>query len=114
MSAPRAIPRVRIGTLLGELTVTGTVSCPAPHDVAIDASVSQSQKVTGRVPTIVQAAGGTGLMPCAGTTPWNVKLTPQTGKFDNGTATLNADTFRYPRGFKPATVSSPVKIFTVK
>jgi hypothetical protein len=107
-------PNAAVNPKTGELTVTGTVTCPSPYEVSIDASVNQTQKVTGRFPTIVQALGGTGLMPCAGRTPWSVKLTPQTGRFDNGTATLNADTFRYPRGFLPAAVSSPVKIFTVK
>jgi hypothetical protein len=104
-------PNVSV-TKAGVATVAGTVSCSAPGVVAIDVTLSQTQKTTGKFTTIVQAAGSTSVS-CAGTTSWTVVLTPTTGKFDNGAMTGSANTLGA-HGFLPSTATSTLKAFTVK
>jgi hypothetical protein len=41
-------------------------------------------------------------------------LTPQTGKFENGSATSTVGTTVVPVGFLAASVTSPLKLFSVK
>ena len=99
----------------GVITLTGTISCSKPTQVGLNLGVSQTQKTTGRFTTIVQADGFAGFSLC-GPTPssWSVPLTPQSGKFEPGSATGTATTGVYAATFLPATVTSPLKVFQVK
>ena len=60
----------------------------------------------------MQAAGQT-TVNCLGTSSWSLTLSPQTGKFDNGSATSTVTTTAVPPGFLPASVTEQVKLFTV-
>ena len=109
-------PNVAVNSKTGVITLTGTISCSKPTtQLGLNVNVSQTQKTTGRFSAIVQADGFVGFSFC-GPNPssWSVPLTPQTGKFEPGSATGTASTGVYATNFIPATVTSPLKVFQVK
>ena len=106
-------PNVAAHPKTGAVTVSGTVTCAVPTSVALNVALSQTQKVTGRFSTIVQAAATT-TVNCTGTSSWTAVLTPASGKFEVGEATTTASTATVTGGFLPATVAAPVKVFTAK
>ena len=106
-------PNVAAHPKTGAVTVSGTVTCTVPTSVALNVALSQTQKVTGRFSTIVQAAATT-TVNCTGTSSWTAVLTPASGKFEVGEATTTASTATVTGGFLPATVAAPVKVFTAK
>lgn len=105
-------PNAMVIAKTGVVTLGGTITCSAPGTIPLGVSLSQTQKITGRFTTIVQATGQTSVN-CLGTSSWSITLTPQTGKFDKGSATATVETTPVPGGFLPASVTSPVKLFTV-
>jgi hypothetical protein len=112
----RVGPNVAVNARTGVITFTGTLSCSKPTTaVGLSVKVSQTQKTTGRFTTIVQADGFVGFSSCGPSpTSWSVPLTPQTGKFEPGSATGTASTQVYTPSFLPASVTSPLKVFQVK
>ena len=102
-------------TKAGVATVSGTIKCSAPAAVVFEVRMSQTQKVTGRFTTIVEAKGLVNAASC-GTSPssWSVTLTPATGKFDNGSATGMATAAAVPTQFRLTTVTAPLKVFQVQ
>jgi hypothetical protein len=85
----------------GTATVSGTVTCSRP--VTMHLQIQMTQPV-GRVSTII---AGTILweFSCDGTTPWSVTLTPQSGKFAGGQATVTVSAQPYPYPSVEATAS---------
>jgi hypothetical protein len=106
-------PNVALNPKTGVVTVSGTISCAAPTTVALNVALSQTQKVTGRFTTIVQAAGATSVN-CTGTSAWSAALVPSTGNFAVGSASATAGTANVTGGFLPATAAAPVKVFVAK
>jgi predicted outer membrane repeat protein len=109
-------PNVAVNAKTGVITLTGTISCSKPTtQLGLNVNVSQTQKTTGRFATIVQADGFVGFSFC-GPSPssWSVPLTPQSGKFEPGSATGTASTGVHAANFTPATVTSALKVFQVK
>jgi hypothetical protein len=109
-------PNVAVNAKTGVITLTGTISCSKPTtQLGLNVNASQTQKTTGRFTAIVQADGFVGFSFCGPSpTSWSVPLTPQTGKFEPGSATGTASTGVYAANFIPATVTSPLKVFQVK
>jgi hypothetical protein len=85
----------------GTAAVSGTVTCSRP--VTMHLQIQMTQPV-GRVSTII---AGTILweFSCDGTTPWSVTLTPQSGKFAGGPATVTVSAEPYPYPSVEATAS---------
>jgi hypothetical protein len=77
--------------------------------------MSQTQKTTGKVTTIIEAQALVNIASC-GTSPssWSATLTPGTGKFDNSPATGTATAAGLPTEFRLATVTAPLKVSQVK
>ena len=109
-------PNVAVNAKTGVITLTGTISCSkATTQLGLNVNVTQTQKTTGRFATIVQANGFVGFSFCGPSpTSWSIPVTPQTGKFEPGSATGTASTGVYTASFLPATVTSPLKVFQVK
>jgi hypothetical protein len=109
-------PNVAVNAKTGVITLTGTIGCSKPTtQLGLNVNVSQTQKTTGRFATIVKADGFVGFTFCGPSpTSWSVPLTPQSGKFEPGSATGTATTGVYAASFLPATVTSPLKVFQVK
>lgn len=76
----------------GTASVSGTVTCSRPAVIQLQILVSQP---VGRVATI-QAGAYLWEFACDGTTPWEVTVTPQSGKFAGGPATVTATAHLYP------------------
>jgi predicted outer membrane repeat protein len=109
-------PNVAVNAKTGILTLTGTVSCSKPTtQLGLNVAVNQTLKTTGRFTTIIKAEGFVGFTFCGPSpTSWSVSLTPQTGKFEPGSATGSATTGVFATNFIPATVTSSLKVFQVK
>jgi hypothetical protein len=109
-------PNVAVNAKTGIITLTGTVSCSKPTtQLGLNVAVNQTLKTTGRFTTIVKADGFVGFTFCGPSpTSWSVSLTPQTGKFEPGSATGSATTGVFATNFIPATVTTPLKVFQVK
>ena len=108
-------PNVAVNARTGVITLAGTISCSKPTtQLALVVNVSQTQKTTGRFTAIVQADGAL-VVPACGSSPssWSIPLTPQSGKFEPGSATGTVSTVST-SSFLPATVTSPLKVFQVK
>ena len=106
-------PNVAANPRTREVTVSGTIACTVPTTVALNVSLSQTQKVAGRFSTIVQAVA-TSNVNCTGNSSWTAVVTPASGKFDVGAATATASTATVTGGFLPATAAAPVKVFVGK
>jgi len=106
-------PNVAENPKTGAVAVSGTVECTVPTTVALKVELSQTQKITGRFSTIVQAAATTNVN-CTGTSSWTALLTPTSGKFEVGAATATASTATVTGGFLPATAAAAVKVFVAK
>jgi hypothetical protein len=91
----------------GVAIVSGTITCPAPATITIQATLRQSQKV-GKVNTTVEATGTTPVV-CAGTRPWSMALAPATGGFKSGNGTVTARTSSGPAYLRTAETSRVVK-----
>jgi len=108
-------PNVAVNAKTGTITLAGTIGCSkSTTQLALIVNVSQTQKTTGRFTTIVQADGAL-VVPACGPSPssWSIPLTPQSGKFEPGSATGTVSTVST-NSFLPATVTSPLKVFQVK
>jgi len=106
-------PNAMLDRKAGVATVTGTVTRPEPGTFTLGVDLSQSQRITGRFDTVVQATAST-IVFCNGTTSWSATLTPQTGSFQSGSATATVRTTTYPFAYLPASVTAPVRLFVVK
>jgi len=106
-------PNAMLDRKTGAATVSGMVTCPEPGTFTLGVDLSQSQRVTGRFDTIVQATSST-IVFCNGTTSWSATLTPQTGGFQIGSATASVRTTTYPFAYLPTSVTAPVRLFAVK
>lgn len=108
-------PNVAINAKTGVATLTGTVRCSRPAAITLDVAMSQTQRITGRFTTIVQAGGQASVSTCAASaSSWSVTLTPQTGKFAPGEATGTATTANTPNDFLQSNVTSVLRLFQVK
>jgi hypothetical protein len=106
-------PNVAANPKTAEVTVSGTVTCIVPTTVALDVSLSQTQRVKGRFSTIVEATATTKVT-CTGSSSWTVLLTPAAGQFEVGDAAAMASTATVTGGFLPATAAASVKVFVAK
>jgi hypothetical protein len=107
-------PNVALDTKTGSAVFAGTIACSAPGLIELTINVSQTQKTTGRFPTIVTATGGL-TVPCTtGASSWSAAMSSGNGKFQNGSATGIVTTKTVPQGFLPATVTTTLKLFQVK
>jgi predicted outer membrane repeat protein len=108
-------PNVAVNTKTGVATLTGTMRCSRPAAITLDVAMSQTQRITGRFTTVVQAAGQVGVPACGVTaSSWSVALPPATGKFAAGEATGTATTSNTPSDFLQSSVTSVLKLFPVK
>ncbi len=78
-------PTARVDGKYGVAFVTGTVTCSYPGMVNIEGTLSQSGK---KGTTIIGSFQLTGL--CDGTMGWGTGVSPTTGKFARGAATVSA------------------------
>jgi hypothetical protein len=107
-------PNAPVNPKTGIVTLGGTITCTAPGSVSLTVSLSQTQKTTGRFTTIVQASAPVTVGCNTTASSWSVALGPQTGGFENGSATATVQTTSVPVGFQAASVTSPIKLFAVK
>lgn len=107
-------PNVAVNAKTGTATVAGMISCSRPAATPLSVSLSQTQKTVGKFTTIVQAAANIPATCTSTPSSWSLALTPETGKFQPGSATGSATVLTVPGGFLPATVTSSLKLFQVK
>lgn len=98
------------GAANGAATVTGTVRCSRAGDqFDVGVALQQTQKV-GKITTLVQGTGGTGLTCTTSAQPWSAVVTPVTGAFVAGTASAASSTNNVPVWVSPSSVSNTVKL----
>jgi hypothetical protein len=108
VTPPLAVDASGTITPAGVAVLSGTITCPAPATVTIQATLRQSQKA-GKVNTTVEASAETAIA-CGGTRPWSVALAPATGGFRNGSGTVTARTTAGPAYLLTAETSRSVKL----
>ena len=98
------------GAANGAATVTGTVRCSRAGDqFDVGVALQQTQKV-GKITTLVQGTGGTGITCTTSAQPWSAVVTPVTGAFIAGTASAASSTNNVPVWVTPSSVSKAVKL----
>lgn len=107
-------PNVAVNPKTGAAKFAGTIACSAPASVELIINVSQTQKTTGRFPTIVSATGGLTVYCNTSASSWSLTLTSGNGKFQNGSATGTVETATVPAGFLRSSVTTTLKLFQVK
>jgi hypothetical protein len=107
-------PNAPVNPKTGIVTLGGTITCTAPGSVSLAVALSQTQKTTGRFTTVVQASAPVTAACNTAASSWSVTLAPQTGGFENGSASATVQTTTVPVGFQAASVTAPIKLFSVK
>ena len=108
-------PNAAVNAKTGTATLTGTVKCSAEVEVAYYLQMTQTQKTTGRFTTVVSAIALASTPNCTfGPVPWTVVLTPPTGKFEPGAATVAVTATALGEGFLQSKLEVPLKLFQVK
>jgi hypothetical protein len=92
----------------GVATVTGTLTCTRPASVPLQVDLVQEQK--GRVKPIVEASG-VSIVECYDSHAWSIELTPSTGAFQNGSATVSARTLPVTPWLEPAAAERSIRLF---
>ena len=107
-------PNVAVNAKTGVATVSGTISCLGPAPTPLGISLSQTQKTIGKFTTIVQAVFNIPMTCTSTPSSWSAALTPQTGKFQSGSATGSVTVLSAPSGYLRPTVTESLKLFQVK
>jgi hypothetical protein len=103
-------PAVPVSQSNGWALVSGTVKCSRPETFNIAVQLVQQQK-TGKTPTTVDAAN---IVPVeCGTIarPWTASMVLTSGAFQNGSATVSAQTVTTQPWVTPTSATSAVKLY---
>jgi predicted outer membrane repeat protein len=103
---------IAVDATTGAATLTGSVTCSAPSSIDLALTLTQVQKA-GRLAPVVNATA-TATVACTGTAYWTAVMTPPTGAFQNGAATVDARTTNLPSWIAPAPVTGTVKLVKTK
>jgi hypothetical protein len=92
----------------GVAVVTGILTCSAPGTATVRVKLSQAQKI-GKVNATVEATADV-VVDCTTSHAWAAALTPATGAFKNGTATVIAQTPNTSNTTIPASSTGSLKM----
>jgi hypothetical protein len=103
-------PSVPVSQSNGWSVVSGTVKCSRAETFNIAVQLVQQQK-TGKTPTTVDAANIVPVECATIARPWTASMVLTSGAFQNGSATVSAQTVNTQPWVTPASATSAVKLY---